>query len=629
MQTGTGTSMARARWLGHALIAVSACLAATLATASASPPAARSYRIVPLSAASFAAGDINARGQVAFTEAAGEVFRSRFYDGKTLREIGTLGGPATWVAALNDHGQVAGYSLIGPPGSVFHAYVWSQATGIVDIQGAGQTEVESLAADINNRGQVAGTSGGRAFLWSRASGMLPLATLGLNAGAYGLNDQGVVVGFSLVLDEVGDPMDIPVRWSAPDRILALSSLGSRVSGARDINAAGQIVGSAPVPTAPFGAEHAFLWTPQAGLLDLFPGNTGFSNASKINDQGTIIGNLPVSGGPGRAFVRTRDGAVFEIGPPDSASSALDLNQQGQVVGSLNERAYVWSRQEGVVDLNTRVPHAPAGLVLVSAVGIAENGAILASANTGLVLLLPQGGAGQAPVAGPVNNSGAARVGLPLSFSASFTDADPHDTHTAKWSWGDGSHTAGTVSGKNGNGSVSGQHVYRKPGIYTVTLTITDSGGRSTRVERKVVVCGAGAQIAGQGLFLSPPGALKAAPQQSGVAELAFLAAPAGRGGTSVRFASPGLHLSSRGEATLMVGGGKLSATGEALVNGKPGYRYRLNASTDARGEDRVRLQVWRLDAGTGKEMLDYDNGIGQDDAAGAAIGRGAIRAQAD
>ncbi|HVA59499.1 MAG TPA: choice-of-anchor Q domain-containing protein [Mycobacteriales bacterium] len=79
------------------------------------------------------------------------------------------------------------------------------------------------------------------------------------------------------------------------------------------------------------------------------------------------------------------------------------------------------------------------------------------------------------------NLAAASVYAPaaVAFSgavATFTDSDGNsgDTYTASIAWGDGSSSAGTVSG----GRVTGSHSYAQPGGYTVTTTITDSDGSS-------------------------------------------------------------------------------------------------------------------------------------------------------
>ncbi len=56
----------------------------------------------------------------------------------------------------------------------------------------------------------------------------------------------------------------------------------------------------------------------------------------------------------------------------------------------------------------------------------------------------------------------------MSFSGSFTDPDPADTHTISWDFGDGSES--TI------GTLTPTHVYADNGFYTVILTVTDSSG---------------------------------------------------------------------------------------------------------------------------------------------------------
>ncbi|MDF1552331.1 MAG: PKD domain-containing protein, partial [Deferrisomatales bacterium] len=53
------------------------------------------------------------------------------------------------------------------------------------------------------------------------------------------------------------------------------------------------------------------------------------------------------------------------------------------------------------------------------------------------------------------------------FAGSFTDPGALDTHTIEWDFGDGS---------SASGSLTPSHVYVDDGVYTVTLTVTDSDG---------------------------------------------------------------------------------------------------------------------------------------------------------
>lgn len=69
-------------------------------------------------------------------------------------------------------------------------------------------------------------------------------------------------------------------------------------------------------------------------------------------------------------------------------------------------------------------------------------------------------------------------GSSVNFSATFTDVDPGDLHTAVIAWGDGTTSTGTIGYSGGVGTVSGSHVYADNGSYTVTVTITDRYGLS-------------------------------------------------------------------------------------------------------------------------------------------------------
>lgn len=382
-------------WSGW-ILAVLALSSSNVSTANpvlAAVPA--SYRVLQLSRDSYAYGiDINASGQVAFTEHVGNAVRARFYDGQTLRTLGTFGGPNAATAALNDMGQVIGNADLSQDGTLSHAYRWSHATGMVDLDAG--TRAGSKAAAINERGQVAGAgwvaiAGGlqyRAYLWSPQGGKTYVGAFGMSSVATALNDTGTVTGYAEG-PEGGPRSILAFRWTRREGIRAIGALPDEFTWATGINEAGQIVGATPF--APEQRPHAFVWTPRQGLRDLGTGTGERSSATKITDDGVVIGDIISFGTLYHGFVWTRSTGMIEFaaGQPGIETFTTDVNRAGQVVGGFGGRAFLWTRPQGVVDLNTRLSRAPRSLVLSAGQAISDNGAIVASSSSGLYLLIPR------------------------------------------------------------------------------------------------------------------------------------------------------------------------------------------------------------------------------------------------
>ena len=89
--------------------------------------------------------------------------------------------------------------------------------------------------------------------------------------------------------------------------------------------------------------------------------------------------------------------------------------------------------------------------------------------------------------------------------ATFTDSDatqPASNFTATIAWGDGTTSAGTVTGGSGSFTVTGAHTYAESGSFTVTTTVTDaanattaSGSGTATVSESDVLAGTGLAIA--------------------------------------------------------------------------------------------------------------------------------------
>jgi probable HAF family extracellular repeat protein len=140
---------------------------------------------------------INDRAQVVGT--ALQAFR---WDPKGgARSLDTLGAMSSGARDVNNRGQVVGRVQV-PMEDVDHAYVWTAATGMVDLTTGADFAYNAEATAINERGDVAGWTktgggppGGQAFLWQDSVGLRTLGTLGGDAStAVDVNEQGWVAG---------------------------------------------------------------------------------------------------------------------------------------------------------------------------------------------------------------------------------------------------------------------------------------------------------------------------------------------------------------------------------------------------------------------------------------------------
>jgi hypothetical protein len=177
------------------------------------------------------------------------------------------------------------------------------------------------------------------------------------------------------------------------------------------------------------------------------------------------------------------------------------------------------------------------------------------------------------------------------------------------------------------------HTYAVPGVYSVTVSVTDNDGGTggaTSANHVVVYDAAGGFVTGGGWIDSPAGAYVPNPSLDGKATFAFVAKytkgnSTPTGNTQFRFNTASFFFQSDSYDWLVVtqGGttaqfkGAGTANGEVAPDGSP-YRFILWARNGK--PDTFRIKVWWEDSG-GTETVVYDNGFDQ------AIGGGAIAVQ--
>lgn len=336
-------------------------------------------------------------------------------------DLGHLGGNISLARGINNNGHVVGHSFTGAidkyGNGVYHGFRWDSANGMTDV-GVLKSDLNSSVGAINDVGGMSGTSSTApvrkidkrtGFIYyvqsdHAVSWRSDLTVKKLGDGfAEGVNRSGEVVG---------SDGNNAILWSG-NTTTNLGTLGGSgyQSVAFGINGSGQVVGYAPTNDS-FQTQRAFLWTPTSSngtsgtMRNLDPlGFPGYGSVGMaINASGQVAGS---SGGASPQAFLYSGGTMYDLGTLTSVggtSNARGINASGTVVGytagfsSVPDHAWVWipsqpnSTAGRLTDLNSLVPSG-AGWVLNQAMGINDAGQI---AGTGTIngishafVLIPQ------------------------------------------------------------------------------------------------------------------------------------------------------------------------------------------------------------------------------------------------
>jgi probable HAF family extracellular repeat protein len=248
-----------------------------------------------------------------------------------------LGIPAGAIGAMgqfvNAYAEVAGVAAVAGGGE--HVYFWGRDGQAFDVA----PEAWAVnAIGMNDAGQVVGNLGmwGPGFSWTRAGGRVDLTFGGDTAYVYDLNQAGQVVGYS---NFPGGGNGHAFLWSEATGMLDLGTLGGSWSTASYVNDLGEVIGYSLLPGD--AVIHVFSWTAAGGMVDLGDFERGtYSFLRGYSNKGQLVGGYYAGGGGViNGFSWTRAGGFVDLGPIPGGPIAV--NDSGLVLGRVEDRVALW------------------------------------------------------------------------------------------------------------------------------------------------------------------------------------------------------------------------------------------------------------------------------------------------
>jgi len=331
-------------------------------------------------------GAINASAKVTgtcTTRVAPRVERAFLWNGRSIRDLGSLGGRFTSGQAINASGWVAGTSLNAA--GRFHAFLWDGSLHDLGTLGGRASHFRAM----NDSGQVTGgadISGSAAFhaFISDGTMMQDLGTLGgSHSDGWDINAAGWVTGYASTTTP-GTIFSHAFLWDG-STMHDLDTLGGTFSIGLAINDVGQIAGDSETTLPDNLNSHAFLWD-GGTMQDLGTLGGGFSSAVDINASGWVIGFSSTSTHAAGYHAFVWNGAMHDLGTLGGFQSHPNaINASGQVTGqsytanNAAEHAFVWDNGT-LYDLNDLIdPTDPKrGFTLIAGHDINDLGQIVAT-----------------------------------------------------------------------------------------------------------------------------------------------------------------------------------------------------------------------------------------------------------
>ena len=287
-------------------------------------------------------------------------------------QVTDLGGNYVYGMGINNNNVVVGY--IKPSGNIQNAYAfkWTKDTGVQSIGGY-------IAYSINDNGVIAGENmiikGYDNYYYGAIWENGVMTTFTDRQDVRSINNNGQCTGLISAQPYIPGPYR-PYRDDdihTPGFITLVNPNPTQwVGQGMDLNNKGEVVAS-------FGRDGVFYNSD--GSYTILNDRGSYSYPYSINDNGQIVGR---SMQPHSDISTLR--AVYWGSPSNNMiymgrlgsgyGYARSINNQGIAVGYDSGKAFVWSLQMGMKDLNTLID-PDLGITLTNAMSINDNGNILA------------------------------------------------------------------------------------------------------------------------------------------------------------------------------------------------------------------------------------------------------------
>jgi uncharacterized repeat protein (TIGR01451 family) len=220
-----------------------------------------------------------------------------------------------------------------------------------------------------------------------------------------------------------------------------------------------------------------------------------------------------------------------------------------------------------------------------------------------------------------------KINTAVTFTGTFWDI-PGKRHTAVWQFDDLS-TGATIVEPAGskNGTAKGTYTFKDPGVYKVTLKVTDNTGATSWVDTQddveaivVVYDPASGYTIGGGFIYSPLGALLSDPTLTGKMTFGynskfFKGATNPKGESQLDFLLGSFEFNALNYEYLVIDKARAQFKGFGKVNGVSGYDFIVTVIDGSLvaggGADKFRVKIWEKTTG----RIVYDNQPGASDAA--------------